>query len=216
MKLKKKIIIIAALAVLLLAVCFIIQGLLVKDPDLKQDSVYSGAENTAADIEDSSTAVDIVKSEKLIDNVISEAVITNVTPESIMDRIKSRKATGRTRKTPATLQIIENGQTLSEVVHRIGDPKGLFEIKHTDTIFLYYPGDLKIELIKGKVVNLPSDFNEKLKQAFPGKEQEVAVQIGTWNKIKKRGRLMQGKIKSLLRKFKALCLNQRRRLSHDN
>ena len=203
MKLVAKILIVVILAVLGIAVALFFLMPVDEEPESMPEPVSAGAENIITNIEESCTAaVDSVKSETTNGNVSAETTIETVTPELLMDRIKSYNVTGKTRQKPATLQVIENGQTLSEVIHKIGDPQGLFEIKDTHTIFLYYTGDLKVDLINGRVVNLPEDFNEKLKEAYFGKEHKTAVHPGAWQKIKKRGRLMKGKIKFLLGNFK--------------
>jgi len=176
---------VAALPILALAIYLVIQQLPAKDPELKQDSISMKPENkVVVNKEESSTAND------------------SVTVDTIMSRLKSNTATEKVLKTSDSLEIIENGQPLSEIIRRIGEPQGLFELKVSDKIILYYAGDLKIELINGKVVNLPSDFNEKLKRAMQEKEQTGAPQSGKWKAIQKTGQLMKAKIRSLLTIFK--------------
>ena len=72
---------------------------------------------------------------------------------------------------------VENGQTLSEVIEILGKPQGQVELKEQGKLLVYYTGAQKVELINGRVVNLPDDFHENLERAIREKaEKAIALQ----------------------------------------
>jgi hypothetical protein len=93
------------------------------------------------------------------------------------NRVGTNTAVDKTQNIDICSKRVENGQTLSEVIEILGEPQGRVELKEQGKLLLYYVGSQKIELMNGRVVNLPADFLENLKRAVREKaEIENALQ----------------------------------------
>lgn len=98
-----------------------------------------------------------------------------------------------------TTVMVSNGMTEADVTAALGEPKGTFSGGSTKT--LMYDG-VQIKLVDGKVVELPDDISEQLRQgridkvetdAFIAKQKKKGLILhdGKWMKPKERDQLIK-------------------------